>query len=126
MSLLSPIELKKQELEYHYVQLQQQYSLAAKQLRTTTNASEKPQLQAQMNDFNAEMTKLWDALQALEQPAGNTRHTPAAAGLGRPTPQRSTSANAWQDFQDIYERHVNRCGRRRCVDPGARFPHDVR
>ncbi|MBK8797998.1 MAG: hypothetical protein IPM07_17430 [Anaerolineales bacterium] len=107
MSLLSPIELKKQELEYHYVQLQQQYSLAAKQLRTTTNASEKPQLQAQMNDFNAEMTKLWDALQALEQPAG-TRDIRRQQQVWEDQLPKIDFRDAWQDFQDIYERHVNR------------------
>ncbi|MFO7632412.1 MAG: hypothetical protein R6W76_07730 [Caldilinea sp.] len=62
MTLLSPTELKRRELERQYDMLARQHAAAAQQLRTTTNAADRPILEEQVAALDAEMAKVWAQL----------------------------------------------------------------
>lgn len=65
MTLPTPAELKRRELESHYALLTRQHDATAQQLRMTVNAADRPLLEEQVADLDARMAQVWAQLDAL-------------------------------------------------------------
>jgi len=65
MTLPSPAELKRRELERQYDILARQHAEASQQLRTTMNAADRPRLEDQLAVLETEMAKVWAQLNPL-------------------------------------------------------------
>ena len=72
MTLPSPAELKRRELERQYDMLSRQHAAASQQLRTTINAADRPLLEAQVADLYARMEQVRAQLDALAPSAPPT------------------------------------------------------